>query len=97
MLKTIRVKYFIGNLIFDSENSSINGISIVSKINKTKFKINFSAKFAKFGNMVRSDFLIQFKLLAKMSSRLAFFIPKAKLVFIKLRQEFYQNINLSSF
>lgn len=38
--------------------------------------------------MIKSDFLTKSKLLAKLSSRLSFFLLKARLAFIKLRQVF---------
>lgn len=66
------------------EQSTIDKISNGSKIGEVKFEINSQAKLSKSQNKIMPS-LTKFQLLAKLSSRLGFLIPGARLAVAELR------------
>lgn len=66
------------------EQSTMDKISNGSKIGELKFEINSQAKLSKSQNRIRPS-LTKFQLLAKLSSRLGFLTPRARLAVAKLR------------
>lgn len=82
MLKIIRIKLLIKDLVFVSKSSTISKInSNNNKVGKAKSQ----AKLIKSKNTVKPDLLIISKLLAEPNFRLNFFISQTKLAFAKLR------------
>lgn len=70
MLRTTKIKFLSGDLIFVGKNSTINGVSdSITKINGVKFK-----------NMEILNLLIKSKLLIEISSRADFLTLGVRLV-----------------
>lgn len=79
------MKLSIKDLVSVGVDNTIDRIGDNSKFNRAKSWANSQIKLAKFKNIVRPDFLTQYKLLKEPSFRLGFFILKVKLALIKLR------------
>lgn len=86
MLKIINIELLAGDSIFVSKGNIIDWVSDDNEVDGRKFK-----------NKIMLDSLAKSKLLVESSSKVSFFILKARLLFTKLRQIFIKILILYYF